>query len=336
MTEQKDETPEVFDMSDFLDGAPIAGENVVEGDRGDMVFSDEAPIAPAEPESITVKEPVDETETAIVEPTEEEPEAEVAPSEPESKADPDRIPYARFKQSRDQLAAAKTRIAELEAAGATQQQAATLVATQQTKGLDISASELQAIAGKILDGDTEGFATSMAEMLRNVHSSARDEGAQAATSRFEEAAAAQKGEAFNNRLEGYRMNIPEMDESSDSYDEEFDQMTAAKVTYYVQNKGMEMTEALDKAIDQMGKQYGYIAADAPAGKPAASADTRTQAQVKKNVATAGKQPPRIGSERSELGDAGAAAKVDISKMTDAEFDSMAETQLAILRGDLVA
>ena len=340
--QQATENTEVFDMSDFLDGAPIGGENIVEGDRGDSLMSDEAPaavapVAPVEPVVVPEpKEPADEQKVVKAkEPAEDKTPA--AESEPENKADPDRIPYARFKQSRDQLATAKARIAELEAAGATQQQAATQVATQQTKGLDISASELQAIAGKILDGDTEGFATSMAQMLQNVHASARDEGAQAATMKFEQAASAKQGEAFNNRLEGYRMNIPQMDESSESYDEEFDQMTAAKVTYLVQNKGMGMTEALDQAVDQMAKQYGYLESDTPVEKVVApKTDTRTQAQVKKNVATAGKQPPRMGSERSELGDADGSATVDISKMTDAEFDAMAETQLAILRGDIVA
>jgi hypothetical protein len=335
------EAQETFDPTDVLEAQVWEEDEESSGDRGDSIEPS------AEPEK--AKEPEAE------QPAAEEPAAEAASSEEDEGEDKDsdsvaedlrnkRIPYERFKKRTEQLNTAQKRITDLEAQIKTQESTAPVPETAaaaenqvqdvaQAAGLDLSQEQLAEMGNKILEGDMEGYAKSMSDMINNVYQRARQDGAQDASNQFDQRSARDAQQGFNEAHQVALMNIPELDPDSESFDAEFENMVAAQTKHLIDSGAESPVDALHAAVDKMGRMYGYSEAEAEAAAPEKAVDTRKRDRVKRNVDTSAKQPPRLESNRSELNDQD--QKLNLASMTDDQFDEMSEAQLAVLRGDVV-
>jgi hypothetical protein len=90
-----------------------------------------------------------------------------------------------------------------------------------------------------------------------------------------------------------------------------------------------MTDALRKAVDQAAKVFA-LGQEQPAHTAQGSQQNRQQQSLMRNAAAANQQPP----QNAGLGNrATAPQRMDVAKMSDAEFDAMPEAEKARLRGD---
>lgn len=104
--------------------------------------------------------------------------------------------------------------------------------------------------------------------------------------------------------------------------------------YYHMAKRMPLHQALKEAVKRVAPAYAK-AATPPQGIAGPSGADRTQAQRMANAKASAQLPP--STAQAGIGErANRAAKVDIGKMSDAEFDSLSADERAKLRGDAMA
>ena len=104
--------------------------------------------------------------------------------------------------------------------------------------------------------------------------------------------------------------------------------------YYHMAKRMPLHQALKEAVKRVAPAYAK-AATPPQGIAGPSGADRTQAQRMANAKASAQLPP--STAQAGIGErANRAAKMDIGKMSDAEFDSLSADERAKLRGDAMA
>ena len=121
-------------------------------------------------------------------------------------------------------------------------------------------------------------------------------------------------------------------EANPDNEEVFDQgfvIETMELAEGLEAKGYTPAAALEKALNYTRPGWREPAPD-PA--PAPSAPEPRKTDVAKNLETAEKTPPRMDEgDNSDTG--GIQGKLDITKLSDAEFEKLTEEQLAQLRGD---
>jgi hypothetical protein len=124
---------------------------------------------------------------------------------------------------------------------------------------------------------------------------------------------------------------PELDHDSDQFDEDLNAEAMVFQQAYL-NQGHSPAEAVhraSKAAITMLRPELLATKEAPA-KPAA---VPRATNVKGNVAASNAQPPKM--DQGESGGTTSSQMVDITKLTDEEFDALPEATRARMRGDLV-
>jgi hypothetical protein len=304
-------------------------------DRGDSIVPVE------EPKTEPVEEPVEPTE----EPT--EPSEELEPEEPEEEQPRDEkgkftgkgIPKARFDEAvgkeRDAREAAERRAAELErqlAQASRQQEQSTAVAELEAsiEALESKHAEL------LLDGDTAGAAKVMKDIRMSERQIARAESEAMVTQRTSQALESQRVNASIARLEA---DYAPLNPDSEVYDADLVELVLTKQRTLIQQQGYSPSDALTEAANTVMKRFG-TAPQEPADEKGLAAAKQTAdrkaEQVKKNLATAAKQPGSLKDSGMDSDKAGQTGTLpNVSQMTEEEFKALPESTKAKLRGDFV-
>ena len=139
-------------------------------------------------------------------------------------------------------------------------------------------------------------------------------------------------QAANAMEEAY----PVFNRDSESYNEEYTNEVVELRDMFMQ-RGYEAVDALSKAVKYVVKDYdlGEVEAEAPslAGTPKKSDElAKKRAQISKKLKAADAQPPELPGESSSLHGERA---LDVSAMTEEEFNALPEATLKRLRGDII-
>jgi hypothetical protein len=263
-----------------------------------------------------VEEEAVEEETAESEQEETQSEQEETRSEPESKKH--MIPKRRLDD-----VVAKQRKAEQEAAELRKELAEARAAAEAAPDVDIRALSKQKQEAT-LDGDLDKAAEIEEQMLATL----RQPTPEAINMEELEARVEAKME-LKSTLTSVFEEYPQLDTESDSFDEDLNSEALVFQNAYL-NQGYSPAEAVrraaDAAIRVVRPELLAVAEAPPVAKP-------RKTNVKANVAAANAQPPKM--DQGESGGKSSAEMVDITKLTDDEFDALPEATRARMRGDLV-
>lgn len=306
-------------------------------DRGDAIPEPTEPVEPEpkEPEPVELVEPEEEPE-----PVEPEEDPEEQPRDEKGKFTGKGIPKARFDEAvgkeREAREAAERRAAELERQlnASTQQQA------QSTAVAELEAS-IEALEAKhaelLLDGDTAGAAKVMKDIRMSERQIARAESEAIVNQRTSQALESQRVNTAVARLEA---DYAPLNPDSEAYDGDLVELVLSKQRTLIQQQGMAPSEALTLAASTVMKRFGTqttpVEPDEKGLAAAKQLADRKADQVKKNLATAGKQPPSMKDSGLDSDKAGQTGKLpNVSQMTTEEFNALPESTKAKLRGDFV-
>lgn len=261
-----------------------------------------------------------------------------APAAKTGKKDPV-IPKARFDEARAKArareAALEARIKELETT--TKAEAAVIDA----KKLDDEVAELEDQYQKALD---DGKMEIAKELMRNIRLKERQI-ILAEASTKSEAARAQAIEQFkfDSIVEKLETAFPMLNPDDDSYDEgKVNEVVFLRQSF--ERSGMSSSDAITKAVKYvLGDPPSNEDSGAPAGKKPSINDgkpaggNRRAEQLAKNIAVAGKQPPKTAATGVDSHRKGAGAGIaDVNDMSDEEFNALPAATKARLRGDTIA
>ncbi len=183
-----------------------------------------------------------------------------------------------------------------------------------------------------LDGDEEGAA----EVREEINAALRSEAQQAATAAITQYQANQQQElqqkAAQSEAEQFQQSVtkvyaahPQLAPESPNFDQALEQDVIDWSNVFV-SRGMTRSDALQAAVQKLLPAAAPAAAPAPAKvKPAPG--QLTQEQIQRNLERAGQQPP-LPTEGT-----GQRRVVDISKLTDDEFEALPEADRRRARGD---
>ena len=221
---------------------------------------------------------------------------------------------------------AKQRRAEQEAADLRKELAEAKKTAAVKPNVDIKALS-KARNEAILDGDLDK-AAELDEEIYNTRSAA-PEAAEAPSIEEIEERVTMKME-LKNVLDTVFTDFPQLNPESDQFDEDLNTEAVMFQKTYIEN-GYTPGEAVKRAADAAIKlNRPELLTQANQEAPKAPAPRKTN--VAKNVEASNKQPPKLN--QGESGGKGSTDMVDISKLTDEEFDALPEATRARLRGDL--
>lgn len=138
-------------------------------------------------------------------------------------------------------------------------------------------------------------------------------------------------------IDRLQQQYPQLDDSSDQFDEDLVDDVLALQRYYIQEKRMTPSKALTRAAERvMSDRQPAAAADAKGEKGLAAAQKadRKQAQVAKNVDAAKRQPASTKDVGMDSDKGGQKTDVDVNGMSFEEFKALPESTLKRLRGDM--
>ena len=308
--------------------APATDPDTVDlsADRGDALLDDELPTE--EPTEAPTEEPTEAPTEAAAD------EEEGAPPRDE-KGRFAGIPKARFDEAvgkeREAREAAERRAAELERQLGQNQQAQVRTAQIDEIEAQISSLEKQH-ADLLLDGEAEKAAAVMKEIRMSERQIARMEADTVATQRTTQALEAERVEVAIARLEA---DFPEMNPDSEVYDPDLVELVLSKQRSLIQ-AGHTPSKALTSAATAVAERFlkREEVADAK-GLAAAKPGDRKTAQVQKNLDTQKRQPASMKDSGMDSDKAGHTGKIDVTKLTQAEYDALPAATIARLRGDMV-
>jgi hypothetical protein len=288
-------------------------------DRGDdfMPTEDDAPPA--------AKEPVEDKAG------EEEP----APEREGRKNGSQMVPITRFNEVNErmkELASQNQQLIEALTRGQpiTQEQAATppsAAPTEQVQLSDIKALRQQ-YQEALLNGLDEKALDLQAQIDDMIEARATERAMERLNQSLKDQAQAREQQTFQQVVTEMEANYPGLDAKSDQANEDAILYVVAKRDALIQ-AGNNMTDALRKAVDQAAKVFA-LGQEQPAHIAQGSQQNRQQQSLMRNAAAANQQPP----QNAGLGNrATAPQRMDVAKMSDAEFDAMPEAEKARLRGD---
>lgn len=309
--------------NEFEDGEDLGG------DRGDS-FTPTEDKAP-EPEAV-----VEDEKGAKVEDEAEAPEDEASEDEEPArddkgrfaKKDEPRIPKARFDEAvnkeRERVAALERQLAELQAAQAQVKK------QEDTAKLDAEISELESQRAKFLiDGETEK-ATEIASVIRAKERQLAIEESRSMSAQAKEQAREEiRMELTVEKIEG---EYPALNPDAEEFDEDLVELVLSKQRTLMQKENLSPSKALAKAATSVMSRFGAKAPEPEQKGLKKDVEDRKQAQVKKNIETAKKQPASMkdsGLDSDKMGD----KAIDIANMSFEEFEALPEATRAKLRGD---
>ena len=307
------------DASPQLD---LSFEEVVEELTEEVVEAEEETVAEEVEEE--AEETVSEDEQSTEEETvlEEEPEEEAVAEAPKSKKP--MVPKARLDEVLAKQKALQKQLDEVNAANAKSEEA--------PESYDFDAKEVE-YQNMVLDGETNKAVALRREIRKaeraDLEFEMRQEMSQT-VNQYRQMTALQQ--AANAMEEAY----PVFNRDSESYNEEYTNEVVELRDMFMQ-RGYEAVDALSKAVKYVVKDYdlGEVEAEAPslAGSPKKSDElAKKRAQISKKLKAADAQPPELPGESSSLHGEKA---LDVSAMTEEEFNALPEATLKRLRGDII-
>jgi len=302
--------------------------------RGDNLETEDATEAEQAPEAEPAPEAELETEVTQEAEQEAEPETPEVEEEPEA-AEPEAAPTFMIPKSR--YDAVMARLKEAEAKSQPQEQAP---AQQEQQAPTVSRmTEIDSeIAEAVKEADGDKVSALMAES-RNLQAQAFQQQLQQTSTQTSAQAIEQV--KYDTLVEQIETFIPEVDPDGDVYDDglvvEVQELTSA-----FQAKGHSSSDALLRALNYVKPGWNnpnaeiQSEADSATETPA-KAETKEKPESKKtnvarNLADAKTTPPKM-DEGTNSDTAGRAEKLDVMKLSDAEFEKLTEKELAALRGD---
>ncbi len=242
------------------------------------------------------------------------------------------IPYARFsevnqerKLALERAEAAERELQELRAAQTAAPKPAATPATPPAPEFDEAAAEKE-YANALMDGDIEKAGKIRADINRHV----RQEAARQAQA---ELRAADEAKALKAVSDQAIKDYPYLDTKDG--EEALDLILAARDKRI--QRGMSPADALAEAVKAIAPKF------APEGstnnsetpsrelpKPTPHKDTRTAEAIARGAKASTAQPPVV---QAGIGNRASAAMVDVSQMTDEQFDALSPAEKAKLRGD---
>ena len=288
--------------------------------------------AEIEDEADEADEPVEEPELEQVAEAEEDDDAEVVDEEPVPEPEaPRKKPMVPKSRLDEVLAKQKALQKQLDDMKAAQE-----VAENAPEEYDFDAKELE-YQQLVLDGEADKAAA----LRKAMRKAEKDQIAYEMRQEMSETVALnQQATALQTAANELEANFPVFDQNSDSYNAEYTQEVIDLRDAFI-TQGYGAVDALSKAANFVVKSYDLVepapatstlgADSAPAAKPADEV-AKKRAQVSKKLKAAEAQPPELPGESS----ANRGEKpLDISSMTEDEFNSLPEATLKRLRGDIL-
>ena len=313
-----------FGLGEEVEDAQEPAEEVEE----DVVEETEASVA----EDEEVEDDPDEEETDDDAVEEEEDTAEV--EEPAAEEEVDPAPKKRtVPKSRLDEVLAKNKVLQKQV---DDMKAAQEVAENAPEEYDFASKEVE-YQTLVLDGEADKAAALRQEMRKAERDQIAYEMRQEMTQTVNQNQQATALQAAASDLEA---NFPVFDQNSEVYNAEYTQEVIDLRDAFI-TQGHGAVEALSKAANFVVKNYDLVEAPAEEGStlggqkaPAVQQDevARKRSQVSKKLKAAEAQPPELPGESSaNRGEKG----LDVSSMSEEEFDALPEATLKRLRGDIL-
>lgn len=350
-------TPNSDTGSIFLE-EPIGGTNEFGGEdyqpyeaptpesRGDVLIDDV--VEPEEPIEDTELEPVEEQEEDAEheEPEEVEEESEsdtdsATDSDDDSDSDdpddegdddegkpkkpiPNKVPRKRLNKEVERRKAAEARIRELEAAQANNQPAPSKD-NQATIDPKVDPKRFKEMQDAMLDGETD----KAMEIFAELQSATVSQVLELSDARLDEQLAIrEQNRELAQASESVRASFPELDNTSDDFDEQMVQDVVATRDFYMNQRKLSPGEALKRAAKEVANDYGVEDRAKPEPKPKPKV---RKTDVKRKLAAAEKEKGKLGGQsagnKTEL--------PDIGKLSDEQFAKLDPRVKAKLRGDIL-
>jgi hypothetical protein len=307
----------------------MADQNFDDNDDLDTIIDRGDSFIPNEDEDEEVDDSLEEEEGDTDDSEEEEEEEEIIPKPKEP-----RIPKHRLDEVLSQRDEARDRQLWLE------EQLEKLIALQTKKeevivkpSYDFSSAEEKYIS-LIIEGETaqasklrtEIDKERKAEMMNLIESIKTESESKVKV----ESTKAVEIERFNSLVETFKTKHTFLDEDSDDYNEEAVDTINTLTAGYI-SSGKTRSESLRLAVNKVVPMYnkedtGYKPSKSLLGKQ------RAQEAVKKAASASNKQPPQNNSTKSS-GKSIDPSKIDVTKMSERDFNNLTEREKRILRGD---
>jgi hypothetical protein len=299
-------------------------------DRGDEV-DQEALDAAAEAEAAAVAkhalkkatpakkeaEPEKDTEEEESEKEDDDDEAEEGRDDTRGK----RVPYKRFAKQKEQRVAAENRAEEAEQR--LREIEASRTAEQRSKAQQLS-DHLSNLYDKVEEHRAKGETKEASKFQREIDE-IRDNMTRSQAAHFAARAAVDESNVrvYNTMVRELEAIDPRFDKTSDDHDPDLVEEVADLIDAF-EAKGMAAPDALRRAAKSILRQDVFAVGGAKSLKKAEPRKT----DVAKNLAAAKRQAPdEPGLVKEKAG------KVDVSKLTEAEFDALPEETRKRYRGD---
>ena len=281
------------------------------------------------PEEAVVEEVVDEVveEEVVDEVVEEVVDEEVAEVVEDVEAEDEVVEEAKkhmIPKRRLDDVVAKQRKAEQEAAELRKELAEALAKAQAIPAIDVRALSKQRNEA-VLDGDLD----KAAEIDEQLHAATQQTASEPIDMDALEARVEAKME-LKSTLTSVFKEYPQLDTDSDVFDEDLNAEALVFQSAYL-NQGYLPAEAVRRAANAAVRVVRPELLTETA-EPKAAVKTR-KTNVKGNVEASNAQPPKMN--QGESGGKTSSEMVDITKLTDEEFDALPEATRARMRGDLV-
>lgn len=286
--------------------------------------SEEEPEADDSEEDVAEDE-AEETEAAVEEePEVQEPAAEEATPAPKKAAKNKMVPKARLDEVLAKQKALQKQLDEINAANEK--------AAEAPDAYDFDAKEVE-YQNMVLDGETDKAVALRREIRKaereQLEFEMRQEMNQTVTQDRQMTALQQAASAMEDAY-------PIFDRNSEVYNEDVTNEVVELRDAFMM-KGYEAVDALSKAVKYVVKDHDLDQVQESAPSLAGQAQktdelAKKRAQVSKKLKAAEAQPPELPGESSSLhGEKG----LDVSQMTEEEFDALPEATLKRLRGDIL-
>lgn len=241
-----------------------------------------------------------------------------------------KIPKARFDEAvgkeRNAREAAEKRAAELEEQLAARQAQEKIL--EDEEAFEAKIDELQAKHADLL---LEGETSEANKLMREIRKLERD--------RISREVEARSMMNFRNSMEAERLDSvikeiekahPELDPNNkDIYDDYMVKVILGDFNQMV-SQGASRPQAMQQAVD---RAYAYFNRTSAPNQGLAKKEDRRAAQIEKNLDTKRRQPPNMRDTGLDSDKIGAAQNIDVTKLSQEEFNALPEATIKKLRGD---
>lgn len=317
------------------DDAPALDLSFTQEEEAEPVVEEEPTVAEAEeseeepeaedPEEDVAEDEAEETEAAVEEEVEE---AEEAPEEPtpapKKAAKSKMVPKARLDEVLAKQKALQKQLDEMNAAKEKAEEA--------PEDYDFDAKEVE-YQNMVLDGETDKAVALRREIRKAEREQVEYEMRQEMTQTVSQD---RQMNALQQAATAMEEAYPVFDRNSAEFNEDYTNEVLELRDAFMSN-GYDVVDALSKAVKYVVKDHDLDQAgdEAPslAGKaPSVDEVAKKRAQVSRKLKAAESQPPELPGESSSVhGEKG----LDVSNMTEEEFDALPEATLRRLRGDIL-